>query len=77
MINRSKKAPLHCSFCGKTPEQVSVLVAGPHVHICGECIGLCIAYLPLRSKLNALATVFLPWKWRFRSVEPHIHTAKS
>ena len=28
----------HCSFCGKTQEQGRVLVAGPGIHICGECV---------------------------------------
>jgi ATP-dependent protease Clp ATPase subunit len=73
MINRSKqKATPFCSFCGKPSEQVSAMVAGPHVYICDECIGLCTACLPLRSRLNALAAMFSPWKWRhFRSVKSH------
>ncbi|MDD4797171.1 MAG: ATP-dependent Clp protease ATP-binding subunit ClpX [Eubacteriales bacterium] len=32
---------LKCSFCGKTQDQVSRLVAGPGVYICDECIELC------------------------------------
>ena len=32
--------PVRCSFCGKSAEQVSRLVAGPGVHICDECVGL-------------------------------------
>ncbi len=32
---------LHCSFCGKSQEQVKRLVAGPDVYICDECIELC------------------------------------
>ncbi|MBR4082047.1 MAG: ATP-dependent Clp protease ATP-binding subunit ClpX [Clostridia bacterium] len=35
-------APVHrCSFCGKTNEQVSRLIAGPNVFICNECVLLC------------------------------------
>lgn len=31
-----------CSFCGKTQDQVTKLIAGPdEVYICNECIGLC------------------------------------
>ena len=30
-----------CSFCGKSQEMVSKLVAGPDVYICVECIELC------------------------------------
>jgi hypothetical protein len=37
------------------------LVAGPRIFICDECINLCFAHLPLRSKLTALAAMFSPW----------------
>ena len=30
-----------CSFCGKSQDSVSKLVAGPNVYICDECIDLC------------------------------------
>jgi hypothetical protein len=30
-----------CSFCGKPPEKVSRLIAGPKVQICDECIAVC------------------------------------
>ena len=32
---------LTCSFCGKTQEEVSRMVAGPGVCICNECVELC------------------------------------
>jgi len=32
---------LHCSFCGKSQDEVKKLIAGPMVYICDECIGLC------------------------------------
>jgi ATP-dependent Clp protease ATP-binding subunit ClpX len=32
---------LRCSFCGKSQNEVRKLIAGPSVHICDECIGLC------------------------------------
>ena len=32
--------PTMCSFCGKRPEQVKKLVAGPGVFICDSCIHL-------------------------------------
>lgn len=32
----------HCSFCGKTADEVNRLIAGPdHVYICDECVHLC------------------------------------
>jgi len=34
-------APPACSFCQKTRSHVERLIAGPHVWICNECIGLC------------------------------------
>lgn len=34
-----------CSFCKKTREQVSKLIAGPGVMICGECVALSAAIL--------------------------------
>lgn len=30
-----------CSFCGKSQEEVSKLIAGPNVYICDECVDLC------------------------------------
>jgi ATP-dependent Clp protease ATP-binding subunit ClpX len=32
---------LQCSFCGKSPEEVQRLIAGPTVYICDACIDLC------------------------------------
>ena len=32
---------LKCSFCNKCQNDVKKLIAGPNVHICDECIGLC------------------------------------
>ena len=30
-----------CSFCGKSQEAVTRLVAGPGVYICDECVSVC------------------------------------
>ncbi len=32
----------HCSFCGRTEEDVEKLVSGPDVYICDKCIHLCM-----------------------------------
>jgi hypothetical protein len=33
---------LHCSFCGKSEDEVRKLAAGPGgVHICDECVAVC------------------------------------
>lgn len=31
----------HCSFCGKSQQEVPKLIAGPSVYICNECVDLC------------------------------------
>jgi ATP-dependent Clp protease ATP-binding subunit ClpX len=36
---------LYCSFCRKSQHQVKKLIAGPAVHICDECIALCVKIL--------------------------------
>ena len=41
MPRNDDSKPLTCSFCGKTQDQVSRMVAGPGVCICNECIELC------------------------------------
>jgi ATP-dependent Clp protease ATP-binding subunit ClpX len=32
---------MHCSFCRKSQVEVAMLIAGPGVHICSECVSLC------------------------------------
>lgn len=36
---------LTCSFCNKSQNDVSRLIAGPCVYICNECILLCVEIL--------------------------------
>jgi ATP-dependent protease Clp ATPase subunit len=37
---------LHCSFCGKSAEEVQKLAAGPGgIHICDECVAVCQAIM--------------------------------
>src|SRR5579863_7864793 len=33
---------VHCSFCGKSQNEVKKILAGPDVFICDECIGLAV-----------------------------------
>lgn len=33
--------PFYCSFCGKNGDEVIVLIAGPTVFICDECVEMC------------------------------------
>jgi ATP-dependent Clp protease ATP-binding subunit ClpX len=42
VTSRGNRGPYHCSFCGKSQEQVRRLIAGPgSVYICDECVELC------------------------------------
>jgi len=36
-----KRRVLRCSFCGKSEREVAKLIAGPKVHICDVCVGVC------------------------------------
>ena len=39
MTQRSKNGDkIHCSFCGRTPEEVQSIIAGPDVYICDICV---------------------------------------
>ena len=38
---KSQADKLHCSFCGKSQDEVKKLIAGPSVYICNECVDLC------------------------------------
>ena len=42
MSEEKKDQNLHCSFCGKSQNEVKKLVAGRGVYICDECIDVCI-----------------------------------
>ena len=33
--------PPYCSFCGQGKNQVEVMIDGPSVYICNECVELC------------------------------------
>ena len=35
------KIELCCSFCGKSKDQVNLLIAGPDVFICNGCVDIC------------------------------------
>ncbi|MCO6496920.1 MAG: ATP-dependent Clp protease ATP-binding subunit ClpX [Chitinophagaceae bacterium] len=34
----AKQQPLHCSFCGRTRDEVQILIAGQEGHICENCV---------------------------------------
>ena len=42
---KEKEKNLHCSFCGKSQDEVERMIIGPGVNICNECITLCHSLL--------------------------------
>jgi ATP-dependent protease Clp ATPase subunit len=34
-----------CSFCGKAPDEVLQITAGPKAFICNECVELCVTII--------------------------------
>ena len=54
----SNLPPVHCSFCGKTQEQVRTVVSGPNaVFICDECVIISLGIIS-RTRLNLRAAYF-------------------
>src|SRR5262249_17728628 len=39
---QSRDRVLRCSFCNKSQRDVMKLIAGPSVHICDECVDICV-----------------------------------
>jgi len=50
----SSGSVLHCSFCGKSQDEVRKLIAGPTVYICDECIELCNEIIVEETEEEAL-----------------------
>lgn len=41
MYSDDEQTTIHCSFCGKSQDEVDKIIAGPGVFICNECVALC------------------------------------
>ena len=55
---RPTRGQYHCSFCGKSQDQVRRLIAGPGaVYICDECVDLCREIIDEESQPSARAKV--------------------
>ncbi|EDH3766043.1 hypothetical protein GDA03_21870 [Salmonella enterica subsp. enterica] len=54
MATHSEKANLYpthkCSFCGKTNNDVSLIIAGDGVCICDECVFICVEIIFKKSR---------------------------
>ena len=37
-LRNMAKNPLHCSFCGRSRDEVKILIAGQEGHICENCV---------------------------------------
>src|SRR6185503_11930120 len=37
-LRKMAKNPLHCSFCGRSRDEVKILIAGQEGHICENCV---------------------------------------
>jgi len=63
-----------CSFCGRTKEEVHVLITGPGVNICDKCVGACAQTILERRyvaqlKRNLAALPSILWKELWESVQ--------
>ena len=50
MSEKNNKNILYCSFCGKSQHEVRILIAGPTVFICDECVELCMDIIKEENK---------------------------
>lgn len=58
---------LHCSFCGKSQNDVAKLVAGPSVYVCNECIRLCNKIIEQDQKeAPEKVKITLPTPWAIK-----------
>ena len=52
-----------CSFCGKSEDEVSKLVAGPKVYICDECVAIAVRIMKEDSSSDAPNGKKRPLPW--------------
>lgn len=53
---------LYCSFCRKSQHVVKKLIAGPAVHICDECVGLCVKIIDDTSDPDPSKPIKMAWE---------------
>lgn len=58
----AKQAQLHCSFCGRSREEVKILIAGQEGHICENCVEhaqeIIVQELSLKNESNSANSNF-------------------
>ena len=52
MYEDSNNEVVHCSFCGKSKDEVDKIIQGPGVYICNECVDLCEQIIKEELKAN-------------------------
>jgi ClpX C4-type zinc finger len=54
---------LHCTFCGKSADEVRQLIVGPSVYICNECLQIMRELFDAALQVKHSGVLFAPWKW--------------
>lgn len=54
----NSKGCFSCSFCGKIEDEIEILVAGPAVYICNECIDICNFIIRHKKKQKQFKELF-------------------
>jgi ATP-dependent Clp protease ATP-binding subunit ClpX len=49
MAERDVRFVKVCDFCGATSQEARLLIAGPAVHICDECVAVCVKVVAANS----------------------------
>lgn len=53
----AEKDIVYCTFCGESQHEVELLIAGPDVYICNECVDLCIEIIKDQGKEACLGSL--------------------
>jgi ATP-dependent Clp protease ATP-binding subunit ClpX len=65
---------LRCSFCGKNEKDLKNLIAGPSVHICNNCVDLCVGIIRENAELEGRSLdELLPMMTRKEDPTPRKH----
>ena len=57
MPSRNNSKRITCSFCGRSQDEVSRMIAGNDVYICDNCINLCSSILEDEKKVSGKKVV--------------------
>ena len=74
-MSPAKEDALHCSFCGKSQNEVEKIIAGPAVSICNECVDICNEILADEREARAAQEAPPEGVEIGRVICPHCHAA--